>query len=98
MQDPKKRTEIITSALNEKLGERKLECPISGDKAIWEVHINTTVVPAMTDPSVAPRVIDRSYPLAVVMCKHCGYTILINLIVLGLAEQLGIHVEPEGAG
>ena len=35
-------------------------------------------------------------PLAVLTCKTCGYTTLVNLLKLGLGEALGIREVQDG--
>ena len=84
--------ERIVSAINEKLGSRKLMCPISGDQSSWIVNTSTTSVPAITNPSGPVRPNSPTFPLAVLICQHCGYTLFVNLIQLGLAAELGLSL------
>lgn len=85
--------QIIIQAINAKLGPRKLVCPISGEGAAWEVLNYSTLLPAIeTPPGTLPMNVGPTLPLAVLMCKDCGYSMLINLIQLGIAKELGIPV------
>ena len=84
--------QIVIQAINAKLGTRKLVCPISGDAAVWEVLEYSTSVPAIDIPGTLPMNLGPTLPLAVLMCKDCGYTMLINLIQLGIAKELDIPV------
>ena len=89
----KAKHQLIIQAINEKLGPRKLVCPISGDGATWEVLTNSTLLPVIEVPGDPPPFGHYpTFPLAVLMCKDCGYFMLINLIVLGVAEELDIPV------
>ncbi len=87
--------EIILSALREKLGEGSLVCPISGPQTTWSVQRQTTVLPALDSPLDSVFLNNASFPFAVVTCDHCGYTFLVNLIKLGLAEQFQLPVQSE---
>ena len=86
---------IITDAIIEKLGPRKLVCPISGDNSNWEVHRFLSSHPAIEKVGEDPNQAERGFPVAVLMCKDCGYSLFINLIQLGLAGRLGIPAEPD---
>ena len=88
--------EIIMNRILEKLGDRRLVCPISGPEATWSIHPRTASVYAAENPSEIPipSVSSQAYPLAVIICEDCGYTILVNLIKLGVASELGIEVVP----
>lgn len=89
---------IILTALQDKLGTRRLACPFSGDgdDVIWDVLPATTTLPSQEDPSAPSHMPESVYPMAAVTCRDCGYTMLVNLIVLGVAEQLGITVGSDG--
>ena len=94
--DPDKH-QIITKAILEKLGPRALVCPISGETSTWDVLTNSTLLPAIDQPGMPPPLaVGPTFPLAVLMCKDCGYFMLFNLIVLGIADQLGIQVKADG--
>lgn len=80
---------LVVEAINEKLESRELRCPISGS-INWEVSLSGTTLPAI-DLSLIPEGDSNSvFPMAVVTCKDCGYTFFVNLVALGLAEELGI--------
>lgn len=85
----------IVEAIVAKLGPRKLVCPISGENSTWEVHRYLSSHPALEHPGVHPFQSGSSFPVAVLMCQDCGYSLFINLIQLGLAEELGIPVEQD---
>ena len=82
----------IVAAINEKIGERKLVCPVSGHTNSWEVSISSGDLPAVESPGTSAVPGGPAFPLAVVFCKECGYTFFMNLVTLGLAEELGIRV------
>ena len=83
--------QIIVQAIKAKLGPRKLVCPISGDAAAWEVVNCGTNLPVIDTPGTLPPYgASPTLPLAVLMCKDCGYSMLINLIQLGIAKELDI--------
>jgi hypothetical protein len=86
------RSNIILDAINKKLGSRTLVCPISGDHSSWEIGEYSTAVPAIETPGENPVSSSRSYPLAVVICQECGYSFFVNLIILGVADDIGIPV------
>ena len=85
---------LVLDAINEKLGNRRLSCPISGELASWSIHANSTIVPALDTPTTPVSSSSHSFPMAVVLCEHCGYTIFVNLIKLGIADQLGLEIPP----
>ncbi len=78
----------------EKMGDRRLVCPISGPEAKWSIHPKTASVYAVGAPNELPvqSMPSQAYPLAVIICEDCGYTIFVNLIKLGLAAELDISV------
>lgn len=82
--------DMVIKALTEKLGSAKLICPLSQDSN-WEVQYSFAAVPAFNSYP-PPPVPEKSFPLAVLVCKTCGYTFFVNLITLGLADQLGLPV------
>ena len=87
--------QIIIQAINAKLGPRRLVCPISGEGAAWEVLNYGTLLPAIETPGTLPMNAGPTFPLAVVMCMDCGYSMLINLIQLGIAKELDILVSAD---
>ena len=81
----------IADTLNERTEGRVLLCPISGDSS-WEVQDIFANLPG----GIGPGGSENSFPSAVILCKTCGYTMLVNLIRLGIAEQFGYEpVESE---
>ena len=85
----------VIEAIVEKLGPRKLVCPISGENSTWEVHRYLSSHPALEYPAQNPQQAGTLFPIAVLMCQDCGYTIFVNLIQLGLADELGIPVKQD---
>ena len=81
--------ERIAEAIMGKLGTRRLVCPISGDNSPWEVNRFLSAHPAVGHPR-DPFPGKGSFPVAVLMCMDCGYEMFVNLIQLGLAEELEI--------
>ena len=83
--------QMVIEAISDKLGERQLECWVCRDFD-WEVQEYKGVLPAtdqfgdMDDLSQ----ISASFPLAAIVCNTCGYSILLNLYKLGVAEALGL--------
>ena len=87
--------DIILEAINEKLGQRTLVCPISGAEATWQVEARMAAVRAVEDFPTSIAQNGSLFPLAVVTCQHCGYTIFVNLIALGVAPKLNIAVQTD---
>ena len=85
----------IYEAIVEKLGPRKLVCPISGEDSTWEINRYLSAHPALEHPTQFQLQATASFPVAVLMCQDCGYSLFINLIQLGLADELGIPVIPD---
>lgn len=81
--------EAIVDALKSKIGERRIECPISGDSS-WAVQNKLATIPATDDPT-SGGFGDSTFPTAVLVCNTCGFTLLLNLISLGLAEEFGLN-------
>ena len=85
------KADIILKAIESKLGDRTMTCPISGEEVTWWVQEDIVVIPsARLSDSIVPS--GGAYSMAVVVCSHCGYTFFVNLVVLGIAEQLGLEV------
>lgn len=82
---------IIIDSLTKRLGGRKLECPISGDSE-WQVQDHFGQIPAGSRGGVLTL---ASYPNAVILCRTCGYTILLNLYRLGIAGEFDIPQEQD---
>jgi hypothetical protein len=85
----------IVEAINKKVGDRKLECPISGHTDSWGVNISSASLPAVDVPGAYAVPGGPVFPVAVVVCQECGYTFFMNLVQLGLAEELGITALPD---
>ena len=81
----------IIEALESKIGERRVVCPVSGDSS-WQVQNKLANIPASGD-LLASNFGDAAFPTAVLVCNTCGYTILLNLFTLGLAEEFGLTPE-----
>lgn len=66
-----------------------LECPICHTK---EFILGEDLVPLPLAPFHAPpgmvRMTGRSSPSVILICQHCGNTVLLNLVVLGLQDML----------
>lgn len=76
--------QLIAAAFVSKYTQRPLTCPVSGDDD-WEIQERLAFVAAEVTTYDGPK-----YPSAVILCRKCGYTLLINLFMLGVAEELGI--------
>lgn len=80
----------ILDAINSKLGSRGLTCPLCEDKR-WNPPGLTTLVQfvvAVASPTANLVPTNQCFPLAVLCCGGCGYTILLNLIQLGIWEKM----------
>ena len=88
--DSDKNAEVVIRALTEKLGSKKLLCPLFHNSH-WEVQHFFAAVPAF-DLFPPPPVPDKSFPLAVLVCNTCGFTFFVNLKTLGVAEEIGLPV------
>ncbi len=84
----------IINALTVKSRGNLVHCPISGDSN-WQVQNQLAHIPATDDPT-ASVLRDRVFPCAVLVCQTCGYTVLLNLFVLGLADEFGLTGELAG--
>lgn len=85
----------IVEAINNKLGDRKLECPISGHTDSWGVNITSASLPAVDVPGSYAPPGGPVIPVAVVICQECGYTFFMSLVTLGLAEELELTGQPD---
>lgn len=76
--------EIVRAAIDDKLTD-PLVCPLTGDRS-WQLQEHLAFTPA-----VQPNVIGGPvFPSVLLMCAECGYTISLNVFLLGVAEQLGL--------
>ena len=88
-------TRLVIDAIEAKIGDRTLTCPVSQDAA-WEVQEYWGMLPASNQPGdMLPSLsaTRSSFPLAVLVCGTCGYSMMFNLLSLGLGEQLKL---PQG--
>lgn len=76
----------ILEAIGEKLRPRTLLCPISGDSN-WGVNDRLTMAQLVDLPD---KRLQQALPLAIMSCKTCGYTMFVNLLLLGLGDEFGI--------
>ena len=81
---------LIIDAINRRLSPRSLVCPISGDSN-WTVDAYIAALPVTDAPPGVRYGIGSYYPLAVITCGTCGYTHLVNLFKLGLADVLNLE-------
>ena len=74
----------ILKAINLKLGPRGLTCPLCEGKT-WEPPALTALIQCVFAESEANFAqTNRIFPLAILCCSGCGYSISLNLIQLGL--------------
>ena len=87
--------DAILNAL-ENVMKGPIVCPLSKDSD-WQVQNHLAMIPATDDATVALS--GTSFPTAVLLCQNCGYTLLVNLYSLGLAEyfELMPEVKPHGS-
>lgn len=86
-------TRVVVDAIQSKMGGNVLTCPVSGD-AQWNLQEFQGALPA-TDQFhdvQALTEMSRSFPLAVLVCETCGYSMMFNLFALGVGEELGLHM------
>lgn len=82
----------IIEAINRKIGDRKMVCPISGHTDSWGVDVNGAALPVANEPGVFVSPGGTVFPVAVIVCEECGYTFLMNLLKLGLADEISVGV------
>lgn len=85
-------TRMVIDAIQNKIGGRALTCPVSQDTN-WEVQEYQGVLPATDRFGDVQALSDMnvSFPLAVLVCKTCGYSMMFNLLALGVGEDLGLQ-------
>ncbi len=81
----------IIEAINRKIGDRKMVCPVSGHTDSWGVDVNGAALPVANDPGAFVPSGGTVFPVAVIVCEECGYTFLMNLLKLGLADEIGVE-------
>ena len=82
----------IVRALENKIGDRPIECPVCG-RAGWTVQSKLALIPATNDPNDSSSFGRSVYPAAVLFCDNCGNIILLGLFKLGLAEEFGLNTD-----
>ena len=87
-------TSMVVDAIQSKIGGRTLTCPVSLDTQ-WEVQEYQGMLPASNQFNDVPAMTEmsHSFPLAVLVCKTCGYSMMFNLFALGVGEELGLPRE-----
>ena len=79
---------VIAAVLN-KIDGRPFVCAVCGSND-WRAQKYMGFIPASeTLPDVLSRV-NTSFPVAMVVCVHCGYALFFNLIELGLGEDMNL--------
>ena len=81
----------IIDAIKRKIGDRELVCPISGHTDAWGVDTSSAALPAVDRPGTFVPPGGPVFPVAVIICEECGYTFLMNLVRLGVADESGIE-------
>ena len=84
-------TSMVVDAIQDKIGGRVLTCPVSLDSD-WEVQEYRGVLLATNQSNDLQPLSEMnvSFPLAVLVCETCGYSMMFNLFSLGLADELGL--------
>jgi hypothetical protein len=84
-------TSMVVDAIQDKIGGRVLTCPVSLDSE-WEVQEYRGVLLAtkQSDDLQPLTEMNVSFPLAVLVCETCGYSMMFNLFSLGVADELGL--------
>ena len=85
-------TRMVVDAIQDKIGGHVLRCPVCQDTD-WSVQEYLGVLPA-TDrfDDVQPlNDMSISFPLALLVCETCGYSMMFNLFALGVGEGLGLQ-------
>ena len=87
--------EALTAALNREAHDRQIVCPVSGDTNWIVFSGGLTFLEIVGDPKTGRRA-EQVQPMAVVNCGTCGYTWLVNILLLGLKNELGIDEPKNG--
>ena len=80
----------ILDAVRAKSDGRTLTCPVSGDND-WQIQNRLAYL--LADANIVGK--SQLFPSVVMLCKSCGYTILLNVLVLGIADQLDLQGSKE---
>lgn len=86
-------SDMVIQAIESKVGDRQLKCPVC-TQSEWAVQDHQGVLPAI-DPFDYETYWERlvhAFPVAVVTCDACGYTMMFNLFMLGIAEPSGVPI------
>ena len=81
-------TDTILRTLRMHLPGNRITCPLSNDDN-WQMH-DLGVLLSLSDNFKAATLGGPALPLAALTCSTCGYTLLVNLISLGLAGLFDI--------
>lgn len=85
---------LVTKALAAKSKDKDnviAQCEVCGNDN-WEVQTYSGSLPALEGGAEAKRFpyIDHAFPMAMLVCSNCGFTMMFNLFPLGVADQLSI--------
>ena len=86
---PPEHQQLIIDAISERVGSRHLICPLCQNSQ-WLVQNRMVMLPLSDSSQAHPSESTTALPLAVVTCQSCGYTVFVNLIILGLGDALNI--------
>lgn len=82
---------VVLDAINAKVSPRPLNCPVTGD-ANWQLESLIALLPATEAPSSIGILSGPRFPLALLNCQTCGYTMMFNLVTLGLSDLFDMKV------
>ena len=80
----------VLDAVRAKLHGRSVTCPVSGDND-WQIQNRLAYL--LAESNIGGK--NELFPSAVMLCKSCGYTILLNVFVLGIADRLDLQGSKE---
>ncbi len=83
--------EQILSALQEKLKGRKMSCLLCGVSK-WQISERLGKLYAVELENFSNDLGRSGFPLLVLTCDNCGFSLLVNLISLGLADDFGLEI------
>lgn len=75
----------IIAALQEKVGNRQIVCPICANQK-WSINMRYAVLPASQAPNQITLGKD-ALPFIPLTCSNCGNTHLINILTLGFKKE-----------
>ena len=81
----------VIEAIERKMGQGRLRCPVCED-VNWAVQEFPAILPATNAFGVRQPLMEMrlSYPMAMVICQTCGYSMMFNLFALGVGEDIGM--------